>query len=226
MSLTELDVCDIIGNISLANAIKPSKDITKISGIYKIINQVNNKFYLGSSKDFFYRWYKHRSALLLNKHHSILLQRAFNKYTENVFICQGIEECNEEILLEREQYYLDMLMPWKPEIGYNISSIACGVNIWKHNPNREELRKLFSQLTLGKNNPMYGKHHSEATKQLIRERSPKFGKNNGRWIEVNDDIKQQIIVENSKYGLNSSMRLGKQLGLGWRVVHRILGKTY
>ena len=35
-----------------------------------------------------------------------------------------LENCKEDELLEREQYYLDLLEPWKRKIGYNIRKIA------------------------------------------------------------------------------------------------------
>src|ERR1035437_367642 len=39
------------------------KNIGKISGIYKIINKVNNKYYVGSSNDVKKRWREHRGEL-------------------------------------------------------------------------------------------------------------------------------------------------------------------
>ena len=52
----ELDVCDIITDIRESNENVPSIDTIKtkkkISGIYKIINKVNGKYYVGRQKMF------------------------------------------------------------------------------------------------------------------------------------------------------------------------------
>lgn len=80
----------------------------KKCGIYVIRNTINNKFYIGSSKDIDYRWEQHRKDLNKNKHHTILLLRAWNKYGSNVFIFDILEECEENSLIETEQKYLDL----------------------------------------------------------------------------------------------------------------------
>ena len=62
------------------------------SGIYKIINVVNNKFYVGSSVNLRIRKAKHFSELRHNKHNNRYLQNAWNKYGENSFIFVVVEE--------------------------------------------------------------------------------------------------------------------------------------
>ena len=91
----------------------------KKSGIYKITNIVNNKFYIGSAKDLYNRCCSHYSRLCKNKHHSIILQNSFNKNSSNNFIFEVIELCELDKLIEREQFYIDT---FKPE--YNICKIA------------------------------------------------------------------------------------------------------
>lgn len=91
----------------------------KISGIYKITNKNNSKIYVGSSYNIYLRKSKHYSDLNKNKHHSIKLQRAWNKYGESVFDFEVIESCNVEDLINKEQYYIDNLKPF-----YNCSKIA------------------------------------------------------------------------------------------------------
>ena len=56
-----------------------------ISGIYKITNNVNGKFYIGSSQNISRRWYDHKRELRIQKHHNKYLQRAWNKYGEENF---------------------------------------------------------------------------------------------------------------------------------------------
>lgn len=88
-------------------------------GIYKIINQLNNDCYVGSSLNLRDRKARHFRDLSNNKHHSIILQRSVEKYGIENFQFEIIEECEKDILLEREQYYIDLINP-----KYNICKIA------------------------------------------------------------------------------------------------------
>jgi group I intron endonuclease len=113
----------------------------RLCGIYKIVNIVNGKYYLGSSDNMKNRWKKHLYDLRHNKHHSIHLQRAWNKHGENNFVFQIVEEVKRSILLEREQYHLDTFTPWNESIGYNVSKSACGGDLISYHPNIEEIRE-------------------------------------------------------------------------------------
>lgn len=78
------------------------------SGIYQIKNLVNNKIYIGSSKNFFYRKNEHMRDLKLNRHHNVRLQRSFNKYGKSNFIFEVIEFVSDiNNLLKIEQYWID-----------------------------------------------------------------------------------------------------------------------
>lgn len=92
--------------------------------IYKIINKVNGKFYLGSTNNFNRRVRDHSNLLNKNKHHSILLQRAWNKYGENNFDFKIIEIVNGD-LKKKEQEYLDNNID-SGDRCYNISKYSVG----------------------------------------------------------------------------------------------------
>lgn len=98
--------------------------IIKISCIYRIRNLINNKFYIGSTKCFETRKTSHLKNLRRNVHHSIYLQRSFDKYGKDNFVFE-IVEVVEKIanLFIREQHYIDTIKP-----HYNISTIAQGSN--------------------------------------------------------------------------------------------------
>ena len=90
----------------------------KIIGIYQIKNIKNNKIYIGSSKDIYRRWREHLYKLQNNIHHSIKLQRSYNKTKDkNIFLFEIVEEVTEEQLNEREQYYIDLYDSFRN--GYN-----------------------------------------------------------------------------------------------------------
>ena len=63
-------------------------------GIYKIKNKVNGKVYIGQSIRIEKRWIDHKKTLRSNSHRNIYLQNAWNKYGEENFIHEIIEECD------------------------------------------------------------------------------------------------------------------------------------
>lgn len=83
----------------------------KKCGIYCITNTVNNKSYIGSSIHIYYRLRRHKSDLARNCHNNKYLQNAYNKYGADSFIASIVEECFENVVLQREQYYIDNLNP-------------------------------------------------------------------------------------------------------------------
>lgn len=97
--------------------------IKKIIGIYKIINKINGKCYIGSSSNIRQRWNSHKNLLVRQKHHNIKLQRSWNKYGKNNFEFVIIEVVNEDDLLLKEQIYLDK-MKNNIQFIYNINFVA------------------------------------------------------------------------------------------------------
>lgn len=95
-------------------------DVEK-SGIYRITNIVNNKKYIGSAAVTIRKRLNHHIAMLdVNKHKNEYLQHSWNKYGRDNFIFEIVEVVeNKDLLLEREQFYLDTE---KPE--YNINKSA------------------------------------------------------------------------------------------------------
>lgn len=83
-----------------------------MKAIYKITNSVNGRLYIGSTVNYLRRRQTHKSQLRKNKHHSPLLQRSWNKYGEDKFIFEIIEEVDvSNDLLKREQYWIDKISP-------------------------------------------------------------------------------------------------------------------
>lgn len=77
------------------------------SGIYKIINTKNGKFYIGSARFLGRRFSVHKSMLKSGTHDNLHLRRAFERYGENVFEFDVVEYVDDG-LLEKEQYHLDL----------------------------------------------------------------------------------------------------------------------
>ena len=77
LSNNDNEQIDIINTINPNLTKKAWRDIGKISGIYKIINVKNEKYYIGSGFDVRIRWYRHRFHLNRNDHQNDYLQRAW-----------------------------------------------------------------------------------------------------------------------------------------------------
>lgn len=155
---------------------KIEKNLNFKSGIYMIINLINNKKYIGSSKNIYSRIAKHRSLLRKNKHYNKKFQNSWNKYNEEFFKYVILEYCEEYDLLIKEQYYINIL---NPELNITLSV--------ERNVLSKESRKL----------------QSETRKKRIKSGEIEiFGKEihqydlNGKYIKSYKFIKQACIDNN------------------------------
>jgi len=119
-------------------------------GIYKIINVVNNKFYIGSAVNFSRRKTRHFSELRNNRHNNGKLQNAWNKYGEHSFVFVIVEKVlDKDLLLETENRWL------KEHVGkdycYNIGVDATAPTLgwcgelsptWGYKHTEENLKKI------------------------------------------------------------------------------------
>jgi group I intron endonuclease len=181
----------------------------KISGIYKIINKVNDKYYVGSSNDIFGqqgRWKEHINGLDANRHENNYLQNAWNKYGSNNFefiIVEKIEPIKEK-LLETEQKYLDIAKKDGKEKCYNLAFIATGgAGFTGHKHSKKSIEKM-KQSHLGKydgdKNPNYGKIPTIITRERISKalkgkycgiKSWRYGKHHTKEAKEKNRIKHQ-----------------------------------
>jgi len=98
------------------------------AGIYLITNITTGKFYIGSAVNVASRWQGHRSRLRKGQHANQILQNAWNKYGDADFAFAVIERVEDRAhLLQREQFWLDMLAP-----AFNIYKVAGSPAGYKH----------------------------------------------------------------------------------------------
>lgn len=112
------------------------------SGIYSITCLDNGKRYIGSAINIKSRWDVHKCRLNKGNHHSIHLQRAWQKHGSDKFRFEVIEFCGRGDLIEREQHHLDLYKPFG-ENGYNISPRAGHTLGAKRTP--EQIEKMASK---------------------------------------------------------------------------------
>ena len=99
--------------------------------VYKITNLIDGKIYIGKSVSNYLDRYKEHLKIANNweemqqtcRSH---LYSAMYKYgVENFEIC-SVEECSNDILSEREKYYISKFNSQDPGTGYNIASGGAG----------------------------------------------------------------------------------------------------
>jgi len=100
----------------------------KIVGIYKIVNTINNKSYVGSAVNMKHRFATHKHLLNNNKHYNKHLQSSWNKYGGDKFKFVMIIETTKEKLREQEEYHILNLKSNNREFGYN-KRINCHTNL-------------------------------------------------------------------------------------------------
>jgi len=133
--------------------------------IYKTINLINSKIYIGKDQKNNPNYYGS----------GLYLKRAIKKYGKHNFKKEIIEECDSpKSLEEREIFWIEKLNP-----EYNITKGGTGGDTFTNHPNKNQIRKNKSKALKGhtvtketreklriKN---LGKTHSEETKEKIRE---------------------------------------------------------
>jgi len=85
--------------------------------IHSVIYQIQSKIkperiYIGSTNRFSHRKNQHLNSLRNGTHKTAKIVRHCNKYGIDDLVFSVIEPCFPEFLIEREQYYLDLLQPF------------------------------------------------------------------------------------------------------------------
>ena len=172
-------------NDNCDTTIEIKKDLTKpdvidtknISGIYKIVNKINGKYYVGSAKVICNRWREHKRTLKIGTHHCAYLQRSWNKNGECNFEFIVVEKCSSDIRFIVEQKYLDIAKTEKDKC-YNSQFLVNGGDKTEETKKRmsearkgvrlsEETKRKLSEMNKGK---LFGTRHplTDETKEKLR----------------------------------------------------------
>jgi group I intron endonuclease len=168
-------------------------DIGIISGIYKIINKINGKYYVGSSINLNIgsdcRLKTHARYLKSNRHKNDYLQNAWNKYGKNAFefvVVEIVDPVKEKLLMV-EQKYLDIAKN-EPNKTYNLCFIASGageLSEYSKKKKSDSLKRSY------KNNPKLIENHINFMKAYF------------------SDPKNKEYLKTEKY--RESLRVGQKL---------------
>jgi len=130
----------------------------KICGVYLIKNLITNKVYVGSSVNIFRRWKTHQRELIQGKHHSLKLQRSFDKHGVDSFKYLLAESAiSQEMATKCEQKWIikfDSVLH-----GYNINPFANNVGLM---PKSDEHKRKIGLAHLGRK-------LTEESKEKIRQ---------------------------------------------------------
>ena len=173
-------------------------------GVYQIKSILKpDRFYIGSSSTIDKRWYEHLRVLRLGKHHSIQLQRHFNKYGESDLQFCILLECNADELIVQEQEYIDKLTPF-----FNCSQTAGSPLGVKRS---EETKEKQRNLKLG----------IKQSRETIEKRCKKL---RGRKMPKSfiDYLKTRVYSEEWKHKISLS-KMGNKYGCGH---HRKLSEEH
>jgi group I intron endonuclease len=91
------------------------------AGVYLIANKATGKVYVGSARRIRSRLQSHRTKLRAGEHHSVLLQRAWDKHGEQVFVASVLVLCDVAELRDREQLAIDAYGAADRDHGYNLN---------------------------------------------------------------------------------------------------------
>ncbi len=150
------------------------------SGVYLLINKINNHTYVGSSTNLASRMrnYLNKAFLKSKQNINMPITKALLKYGTENFSLLIIEYREPTFLTARETFYITHIVPYYNVLKEGYSSLG-----YKHT---EETKKLLSELAknrvhsdqtkgliaravTGENNPFYNRNHSIESKLRIIE---------------------------------------------------------
>ena len=163
--------------------------------VYKITNICNEKIYIGvTSKTVEQRW---KSHILSSRKNQLALGAAIRKYGEDNFKIEVLELCSSKHqALEQEIFWIKELKSYiSSGRGYNMTLGGDGLFGYKHSEETKramskkrkgslnhnfgkqwgrtshpaDFLEMMSEMHSGQGNPMYGRKHSDTSRQKISE---------------------------------------------------------
>lgn len=157
--------------------------------------------YIGSSVNLLHREDQHLCELRNNRHKNPKLQAHYNKYGKDDLIFTELYLCDNNDLLEAEQFFINEYKPW-----FNVSEIAGHSNLGR--TLSEEARNNMSKAQLGKKRNlseedrlrraerikpyMFQKGHKQSAETLEKQRLAKLGNKIMLGKKLSEETKRKI----------------------------------
>lgn len=188
--------------------------------IYKTTNLINGKIYVGKDK--------HNNQKYFGS--GILLKRSIKKYGLNNFEKIILDFCeNEDDLNIKEKIWIEKLKSNDLTIGYNITDGGEGGDTLTNHPFRTEIiRKTTEAINKikykisdhhsdvkGEKNPMFGKKHSEESKNKMSINTKKSFENNPNLIKNLKECRKKLSKgrKNPNYNPTPILQYDKNMNL-------------
>lgn len=219
-------------------------------GIYKITNTLNNMIYIGQSIDLKTRLRKHKNSC------TQFIDKEIQKYKEENFLFEIIEECGIEELNQREKYWISFYDSYA--YGYNATLGGDNVFYGENNPNSKmtgkevlEIRKRrflcqeikqqvykdycnkisfsgFTKIWCNNNWKTIGQQYYTINRKFQSDKEKgKIGSKNNQ-SKINDE---QVMILRKEYQYKTINEISKEYSkiynIGFSTIERILiGHTY
>jgi group I intron endonuclease len=176
--------------------------------IYKTINLINNKIYIG--KDVRDRNYYYGSGMIL--------KQAIKKYGIGNFKKEIIECCeSKEELCEREKYWIEKYHSTNPKIGYNITIGGTGGDTFtmRDELSQKKTKEILRQKSLGHTHNLGIKWTKEQRDNLKKIRCERKPSNTKKWKVISPDNKEYIIFGLGQFCRENNLRQSEM----WKVAN-------
>lgn len=197
--------------------------------IYKIVNTVNGKCYIGSAVDFDRRVKKHKYDLKTGKHGNKHLQNSYKKYRD-CFTFTALEcDIDDEFLLAKEQQYINSVKP-DYNICIEVINTRRGVKASEDTKNKIRLSHIGLKASEETREKLRISHLGQKVSKQERERrrmsmqGNQFGLGNLNKRKVTQEIYDQVLLLKTQ-GLGCR-RIAKLIGLNKTTVLNIFNNKF
>lgn len=189
------------------------------TGVYEIVNSTSGLRYVGSTSraGFSRRWEAHRKLLRSGEHSSPGMQADWMAYGAGSFRFVVLVVCAPEECVRMEQETMNKLHP-----EYNVCKIAGSCLGVRHGPETSEKhRAAILGKRMGTRHPMYGKHHTEASKTQISASTRGRQKSD----ETRERMRAAARRAHPMLGRTQSRESRERISAGLKVRQRVLYQT-
>jgi len=135
--------------------------------VYKITNTANGKVYIGkTSRSIAVRWHEHIGDARCHRTNSPL-HSAIRKYGADKFNFEVLSLCDNAVSLNlAERAAISLFKSNERLFGYNATVGGEGTSGWIPS---QKFRDTISSQRTGAGHPLFGKHHSVATREKMKQ---------------------------------------------------------